>query len=183
MIQTVILLALVTAQRLGELVYARANEARLKAAGAVEVGAAHYPLIVAMHAAWLVTLWAQGRERPLVWLWTGVYVALQVARGWVLGSIGRRWTTRVFVVPGEALVRRGPYRLISHPNYAVVSAEMFVLPLAVGLPVASLVFGLLNMAVLAWRIRVENAALARFSQGREGGARPLATGPDPRSLP
>ena len=176
MIQTIILLGLVTAQRLGELVYARANETRLKAQGAVEVGAAHYPLIVAMHAAWLITLWVLGWDRPLVWLWTGVYVLLQVARGWVLGSIGRRWTTRVFVVPGETLVRRGPYRVISHPNYAVVSAEMFVLPLAVGLPLVSLAFGVLNLAVLWWRIRVENAALASMTRGRDGGARPLATG-------
>lgn len=177
MIQTIILLGLVTAQRLGELVYARANETRLKAAGAVEVGAAHYPLIVAMHAAWLVTLWVLGWDRGLVWLWTGVYVALQVARGWVLGSIGRRWTTRVFVVPGETLVRRGPYRVISHPNYAVVSAEMFVLPLAVGLPWVSLGFGALNLCVLWWRIRVENAALAAMTRGRDGGTRPLATRP------
>ena len=163
----VILLALVTAQRLGELVYARANETRLRAAGAVEVGAAHYPLIVAMHAAWLITLWGWGARNPISPTWTLVYVLLQVARGWVLGSIGRRWTTRVFVMPGETLVRRGPYhRWISHPNYAVVTAEMFVLPLAVGLPWASLVFGVMNLAVLAWRIRVEGRALAGMAAPR-----------------
>jgi methyltransferase len=159
MLATLILLALVTAQRLGELVYARANEARLKAAGAVEVGAAHYPLIVALHAAWLVALWAFGWNNPLNVGWTGVYVLLQVARGWVLASLGRRWTTRVFVVPGETLVRRGPYRLISHPNYAVVAAEMIVLPLAVRVEWAALVFGGLNLAMLWWRIRVEGRAL------------------------
>ena len=163
---TIILLLLVTAQRLGELVYARANEARLRAAGAVEVGAAHYPLIVAMHAAWLVVLWIWGPRHALSWTWTGVYVLLQVARGWVLGSIGRRWTTRVFVVPGETLVRQGPYRWISHPNYAVVCAEMFVLPLAVGVGWASLVFGVLNLCVLGWRIRVEGQALAAHAQPR-----------------
>ena len=95
-----------------------------------------------------------------------MYVLLQVARGWVLGSIGRRWTTRVFVVPGETLVREGPYRWISHPNYAVVSAEMFVLPLAVGVGWASLVFGVLNLLVLWWRIRVEGRALAALAQPR-----------------
>ena len=162
----VILLALVTAQRLGELVYARANEARLRAAGAVEVGAAHYPLIVAMHAAWLIVLWVWGSSHPLSPMWTLVYVLLQVARGWVLGSIGRRWTTRVFVMPGETLVRRGPYRWISHPNSAVVSGEMFVLPLALGLGWASLLFGVLNLAVLAWRVRVEGRALAKMAAPR-----------------
>lgn len=162
----VILLALVTAQRGGELVYARANENRLRAAGAVEVGAAHYPLIVLMHAAWLVVLWVWGSRNALDPTWTGVYVLLQVARGWVLGSIGRRWTTRVFVQPGETLVRRGPYRWISHPNYAVVVGEMFVLPLAVRLPWASLLFGVLNLAVLAWRVRVEGRALAEHAAPR-----------------
>ena len=170
----VILLALVTAQRLGELVYARANERRLRAEGAVEVGAAHYPLIVAMHAAWLIVLWLFGAGHALSWLWTGVYVLLQVARGWVLGSIGRRWTTRVFVRPGETLVRRGAYRWISHPNYAVVIAEMFVLPLAVRLPWASLLFGVLNLAVLWWRIRVEARALAEHAA--PPAAPPLARG-------
>lgn len=166
MIQTLILLALVTVQRLGELVYARSNEAALKAKGAVEVGAGHYPLIVLLHAAWLVSLWVFGWRNPLSWGWTGLYVLLQVARGWVLGSIGRRWTTRVWVVPGEALVRRGPYALIGHPNYAVVAAEMFVLPLAVRLPWASLLFGLLNLAMLAWRIRVETRALEEMTAPR-----------------
>ena len=158
-VPTLVLLALVTAQRLGELVYARANERGLKARGAVEVGAAHYPLIVAMHAAWLISMWLFGWNHPLNGAWTAVYLVLQGLRIWVLASIGRRWTTRVWVVPGETLVAKGPYKLISHPNYAVVTAEMFVLPLAVWLPWLSLFFGLLNMAVLWWRIRVEGAAL------------------------
>ena len=172
MLFTIVLLLLVTLQRGSELIYARANEAALKAKGAVEVGAKHYPLIVAMHAAWLICLWVFGWSNPLNMLWTGVYVVLQFARGWVLGSIGRRWTTRVFVVPGETLVAKGPYRFISHPNYAVVAAEMFVLPLAVRLPWLSLFFGVLNLIVLWWRIRVENAALREMA-GTPTQAEPL----------
>ncbi len=155
----VVLLALVTAQRLGELVYARSNEARLRAAGAVEVGAAHFPAIVALHASWLIMLWLVGWNRPLIWGWTALYAALQLGRAWVLLTLGRRWSTRVFVVPGETLVRRGPYRFVSHPNYVVVACEIFVLPLALGLPWLSLAFGAANLAVLWWRIRVEGRAL------------------------
>ena len=166
MVSTIILLLLVTAQRLGELVYARANEKLLKAKGAVEIGAAHYPLIVLLHGAWLVALWVFGWNNPLNVMWTGVYVLLQVARGWVLGSIGRRWTTRVFVVPGETLVARGPYRLIPHPNYTVVALEMIVLPLAVRVWWAAVLFGGLNLVMLWWRIRVEGRALAAMTQGR-----------------
>ena len=159
----VLLLAFVTAQRLAELVYARSNEARLRAAGAVEVGARHYPAIVALHAGWLIVLWIVGWDRPLQPAWTALYLALQLGRAWVLLTLGRRWSTRVFVIPGETLVARGPYRFVSHPNYVVVACEIFVLPLALGLPLLSLAFGLANLAVLWWRIRVEGRALAELA--------------------
>ena len=159
----VLLLAFVTAQRLAELVYARANEARLRAAGAVEVGAAHYPMIVGLHTAWLIALWIAGWSQPLQPAWTALYLVLQLGRAWVLMTLGRRWSTRVFVVPGETLVARGPYRFVSHPNYVVVACEIFVLPLALNLWALSLVFGLANLAVLWWRIRVEGRALAEMA--------------------
>jgi methyltransferase len=157
--ESIALLAFVTLQRLAELAWGRSNERRLRGLGAVEVGAAHYPLIVALHALWLMALWALGWNRPLVWLWVAVFFVLQAARVWVLMTLGRRWTTRVLLVPGEDLVRRGPYRFVSHPNYVVVALEIFVLPLAFGLPWLSLGFGLANLAVLGWRIRVEGRAL------------------------
>ena len=160
MVPALLLLVFVTLQRLAELVWNRSNEARLRAAGAVEAGAAHYPVMVVLHGAWLVALWAFGWDRPLVWGWVAAYVVLQFGRAWVLATLGRRWTTRVFVVPGETLVRRGPYRFVSHPNYVVVALEIFVLPLAFGLWAVALVFGIANLALLAWRIRVENQALS-----------------------
>ena len=155
----ILLLAFVTLQRGAELLWNRSNERRLRAQGAVEAGAAHYPVMVALHGLWLAALWAFGWNRALVWPWVALYLVLQLGRVWVLATLGRRWTTRVFVVPGETLVRGGPYRFISHPNYVVVTLEIFVLPLALGLPIAALVFGLANLALLAWRIRVENRAL------------------------
>ncbi len=159
MAPALLLLLFVTLQRLAELAWNRSNEARLRAAGAVEAGAGHYPVMVVLHGAWLVALWEYGLNWPLIWPWVAVYVLLQVGRAWVLATLGRRWTTRVFVTPGETLVRLGPYRFVSHPNYMVVALEIFVLPLAFGLWVAALAFGLANLALLAWRIRVENQAL------------------------
>lgn len=156
----IVVLALVTAQRLGELVYARFNEARLRRAGAVEHGAAHYPLIVALHAAWLVGLWllAIGTRPQLGWL--AVFLLLQALRVWVLLTLGARWTTRIIVPPGKPPILTGPYRFLTHPNYVVVTAEIFVLPMAFGLLGYALLFSLLNAAVLSIRIRAENAALA-----------------------
>jgi methyltransferase len=157
---SVALLVLVTAQRLAELLVAKRNTARLVAAGAVEHGAAHYPLIVALHAAWLIGLWlfAAGLEPSLPL--AGLYLLLQAFRVWTLASLGSRWTTRIIVIPGETLVARGPYRFMRHPNYAVVTAEILVLPLVFGLHAYALLFLLLNAAMLAVRIRAENAALA-----------------------
>jgi methyltransferase len=158
-LESIALLAFVTLQRGAELIWGRSNEAALRAKGAVEIGAAHYPLIVLLHASWLVWLWIDGWTRPLVWPFVVLFFALQAARAWVLATLGRRWTTRVLIVPGEALVKRGPFRLIPHPNYTVVALEMPVLPLAFGLWGTAIVFGLLNLCMLAWRIRVEESAL------------------------
>jgi methyltransferase len=157
--ETLALLVFITVQRLAEMAWARSNERRLRAAGAVEAGAAHYPVIVALHTGWVLYLWVAGWNRPLVLPWLALFAVLQLLRLWVLATLGRRWTTRVLFVPGEALVKRGPYRFISHPNYAVVAAEMFTGPLVFGLWGAAIVFGLLNLAMLAWRIRVEERAL------------------------
>lgn len=155
-----LLLALVTLQRLGELVLAERNTRRLLAKGAVEAGRGHYPFMVAVHAGWLVSLWLLGPGPPINILPLIVYVALQVARVWVIATLGERWTTRIIVLPGAPLVRRGPYRWVDHPNYLIVVAEIAILPLVFGLPEVALFFSLLNAFVLWVRIREENRALA-----------------------
>jgi methyltransferase len=159
MILSIIVLILVTAQRLGELVLAERNTRLLLARGAVETGAEHYPLIVGLHAAWLAGLWALGWDEPASLFWLGFYLLLQVLRVWTLVSLGERWTTRIITVPGEPLVRRGPYRYLPHPNYLVVAAEIAVLPLVFGLPAYAAVFFALNATVLWIRIRAEEGAL------------------------
>jgi len=157
----IVILALVTLERLAELPYARANTRRLIAAGGREVGSGHYPLIVALHAAWLASLWWLAPGRPVSLPLLALYALIEVGRAWVLATLGRRWTTRIIVVPGETLVMRGPYRLVNHPNYWVVAAEIAVLPLVFGLWQVALIFTVLNAALLAVRIRSENRALGR----------------------
>ncbi|HEX6742465.1 MAG TPA: isoprenylcysteine carboxylmethyltransferase family protein [Sphingomicrobium sp.] len=156
-----LILALVTLQRLGELWLARRNTRRLLAQGATEHASGHYPLIVAVHALWLATLWWLGLARPVDGFWLALFVIVEIARIWVLASLGPRWTTRIIVLPETPLVRRGPYRLVNHPNYVVVVAEIAVLPLVFGLWQVALVFSALNAAVLAIRVRAENTALGR----------------------
>lgn len=156
-----IILALVTLQRLGELWLSARNGARLRMRGAIEVGQGHYPWMVALHAAWLAGLWIFALERPADWWLIGAYAAVQVLRVWVIASLGERWTTRIIILPGAPLVRTGPYRYLRHPNYLVVAIEIALLPLAFGLLGFAIAFSIANAALLAWRIRVENRALAR----------------------
>lgn len=155
----VLILALVTLQRVAELPWARANTRRLLAAGGREVSPGHYPLIVLLHAAWLASLWWLGPGRAVNLPLLGLFALVEVGRLWVLSTLGRRWTTRIIVVPGESLIRSGPYRFVRHPNYVVVAAEIALLPLVFGLWEVALVFTILNLIVLAIRVREEARAL------------------------
>ena len=155
----VVILALVTLQRIGELWLSNRNARRLLGRGGREVGAGHYPLIVAIHALWLITLWWLAPTRPVDGFWLGMFVLIELGRIWVLASLGRRWTTRIIVLPEAELVQRGPYRWVNHPNYLIVIAEIAVLPLVFGLWQVALIFSALNAVVLNIRIREENRAL------------------------
>ncbi|HJS40710.1 MAG TPA: isoprenylcysteine carboxylmethyltransferase family protein [Sphingomicrobium sp.] len=155
-----LVLALVTLQRLGELLLAERNTRRLLARGAHEVGRGHYPFMVAVHAGWLIALWLLGPGPPIHIVPLIIYAALQFARIWVIATLGERWTTRIIILPGEPLVRHGPYRWFDHPNYLIVIAEIAVLPLVFGLPVVAAFFSVLNAVVLWVRVREENEALA-----------------------
>jgi methyltransferase len=155
-----VILAAVTLQRAGELVVSRHNTRRLMARGAVEVAPGHYPLIVAVHAGWLISLWVLGHHQPVNIAFLVGYLVLQGLRFWMLWTLGARWTTRIIVLPEQPLVSAGPYRFLPHPNYAIVAGEIAVLPLVLGLPLLAAVFTVLNAAVLAIRISAENRALA-----------------------
>jgi methyltransferase len=162
-------------QRFAELGLAQWNTVRLRAQGGVEFGAAHYPLMVALHALWLLGLWMLGDDRSVDPFWLSVFILLQAGRLWVIASLRSRWTTRVIVLPGAAPVAFGPYRWLRHPNYLVVVLEIAVVPLALGLPLFALIFSLANAALLATRIRVENQALAWAQAGQAPSAITAAT--------
>ena len=165
-----IILALVVLQRMVEIVYAQRNTRALLARGAVEIGSGHYPLIVLLHAAWLTAIvLLLPQDAAIHWIPMAAFVLLQLARVWVIATLGPYWTTRIITLPDAPLVRSGPYRFVRHPNYLVVAGEIMALPLAFGETGVALVFSALNAAILAWRIREENAALA---------SRRVAAGPE-----
>lgn len=161
MILNILILCLVTVSRVIELPLARANTNRLLNAGGREVAQGHYPLIVLVHVGWLASLWWLAPNRPVNLPLLAIFALVECARIWVIWSLGKRWTTRIIIVPGEKLVTRGPYKFLNHPNYAVVIAEIALLPLLFGLWRVALLFTLLNAALLTVRIREENRALGR----------------------
>ena len=155
---TFLFLAFIVVQRLGELVIAKRNTAALLARGAHEVGAAHYPVMVALHSSWILCLLIFGYSQDIHLGWLALYAVLQVFRVWIIGTLGRRWTTRIIVID-EPLVAKGPFRFIPHPNYTLVVLEVFVAPMVLGLVWVALLFSALNAAMLYHRIRVEDGAL------------------------
>jgi methyltransferase len=159
LIGAIAVLGFITTERVAELLLARRNTRRLLKQGGHEVGAAHYPMIVILHAAWLGGLWLLAWDRPMQLHWLGLFAVIQILRLWVIATLGERWTTRIIVLPGAPLVTRGPYRFLSHPNYVIVVAEIGVLPLVFGLPWYALAFSILNVFVLSIRVTAENAAL------------------------
>jgi methyltransferase len=158
--ETEAVLAFVTLQRLAELVLSARNTRALLARGAHEVDAGHYPLMVLLHAAWLGGLWWLARDLKANGALVILYGLLQLLRLWVIASLGKRWTTRIIVLPRAPLVRSGPYRFLNHPNYTIVAAEIALLPLVFGLVEYAVIFSILNGILLLWRIRAEDRALA-----------------------
>lgn len=162
---------LVAAQRLFELRLSRRNEKRLRARGAVEFGRGHYPVMVTLHSAWLASTLVEGILRgvsfPSWWVVPFVlFLLAQAGRCWAISFLGDRWNTKILVVPGERLVRRGPYKYFAHPNYVVVVVEIFAFPLIFGAWTTAVVFSLMNAALLFVRVREEGRALSELAKVR-----------------
>ena len=158
-----LLIPLVILQRIWELRIAKRNQKQLAQKGAVEVGRGHYPAIVTMHTLWFVSMIAEIMFllRPISPFWIGlliIFLGAQGLRYWTIRTLGNRWTTRVFVLPGEKPVTSGPFRYLRHPNYLAVVTEFLVLPLLFGCYVTAITFSVVNGILLSIRIRAEEKA-------------------------
>jgi methyltransferase len=177
-----VLVGLVGLERVAELVVSTRNAAWSMERGGVESGRGHYPFMVVLHTGLLVgalaEAWLRRPDVPslLAWSMLALVVASQALRWWCISTLGRRWNTRVIVVPGLAPVTSGPYRLFTHPNYVAVVVEGFALPLVHAGWITALVFTVLNAGLLTVRIRTEDAALASLppATARTGSAGEVA---------
>jgi methyltransferase len=159
------LLCAVAVERLVELRRSSTNARRLKAGGAVEHGRAHYPAMVALHAAFLPAcaverlLLARRAPAPIAWAALAGFVLAQALRFWVQRTLGERWTTRIFVDEKLEPITSGPYRFLRHPNYVAVAVELLCIPLVGGCVWTAAVFSAANAALLAVRVRAEERAM------------------------
>jgi methyltransferase len=153
--------ALILVQRGFEELYSRRNTARLTAAGAYEVGRDYYPVVAVTHLAWVASILLLVRsDSPILWPLAALYIGLQAVRVWTIASLGPFWTHGIINLDGAPTIRRGPYRWMRHPNYAVTIAETFLLPLVFEAWAVALIMTAVWVAVLRYKIILEDKALA-----------------------
>lgn len=167
-----IIITIVIFQRLVELFIAKRNEKWMRSQGAFEAGAGHYPIMVSMHTAFFISLILEVLviDRPLSPLWIpllSLFLIAQIARVWCLTSLGKFWNTKIIILPGANVVRKGPYQFIRHPNYVIVAIELLVLPLLFSAYFTAIVFSLLNLWMLSVRIPTEEKALKEVTNYKE----------------
>ncbi|UOR12507.1 isoprenylcysteine carboxyl methyltransferase family protein [Halobacillus amylolyticus] len=159
-----LLFALIVMQRLAELVLARSNKKWMLANGGVEYETGHYPLFIILHTLFFLAIiyeW-QVSNVYIEWIFPVAFIlflCLQVIRVWCIVSLGRRWNTRIIVIPNDPLISKGPYKYVKHPNYLIVFFELSIIPLMFHAYITAVVFPILHLLVLAVRIPAEERAL------------------------
>jgi methyltransferase len=161
----IIFIVLTGIERLVEVSVSNRNAAWSFEQGGIERGKGHYPFMVVLHTGFLIGAVAEvvlmERTFDVMFgsIWLFVAVACQALRWWCINSLGKRWNTRVILVPNLPRVRTGPYKYLSHPNYVIVALEGLALPLIHNAYWTAAVFMILNAGLMWVRIRCEEAAL------------------------
>jgi methyltransferase len=152
---------LILIQRGAEEIHSARNTRALLARGAREEGANYYPVVAVAHLSWIASLFflIPPGTQPF-WPLIGLYVVLQAARYWVIATLGPYWTHRIITIDQAPIVLSGAYRFFKHPNYAITIAETLLLPVAFSAVALALIMTAIWVAVLTYKIRLEDAALA-----------------------
>ncbi|SHF55497.1 isoprenylcysteine carboxyl methyltransferase family protein [Ornithinibacillus halophilus] len=163
-----ILVSVIIIQRLVELVIAKSNEKWMKARGGIEKGEEHYKLFILLHILFIcsilleVSVQEQGTAaHSLDYFLFSIFIAVQLGRLWCIYSLGRFWNTKIIVLPRVALIKKGPYKYVKHPNYIIVAIELFIIPALFGSYLTAFVFPILHLLLLRVRIPKEEKALTR----------------------
>lgn len=162
----------VICQRIVELFIARRNEQILRSQGAFEVGQKHYPFMIAMHVSFFISLIMEvilfnrsiSKLFPFLLLF---FFLVQFLRIWCIVSLGKFWNTKIIILPGANVLKKGPYVFMRHPNYFVVSMEFLLIPLMFQAYFTAFTFTFLNIIMLSIRIPLEEKALMAETNYKE----------------
>ena len=157
-------------QRGAEEIHSARNTRRLIAAGGREEGADYYPVVALAHLGWIAGLFFLiPADAAIFWPLAGLFLLLQVARYWIIATLGRYWTHRIITLDDAPIVRAGPYRFLQHPNYAVTYVETFLLPLVFGGVALAIIMTAIWIAVIRYKIGLENRAIGQRRQNNATG--------------
>jgi methyltransferase len=157
-----IFICFIILQRLFELIIAKRNEKWARSRGAVEFGQNHYPYIIVLHTAFIISViteyFYKGGDLNYTFLF--IFFVLILFKVWVIASLGNYWNTKILRIPGSAFIKKGPYKLIKHPNYFIVVCEIIIIPMVFNLFITAIVFSILNAIMLTVRISEEDKVWA-----------------------
>jgi methyltransferase len=162
----------IAVQRVSELRLAKRNLAWAQERGGRLIAEPHYWMFFVLHTGWLLAwpceAWLRGPELTSWWTaWLGGFVLAEALRYWAIASLGKRWNTKIVVLDGEPLIRRGPYRFLAHPNYLAVALELVCVPMIFDAWLTALICSVLNAALLlGLRIPAEVRAVREASETR-----------------
>jgi methyltransferase len=154
------------------------HEQLLRKAGAIRPDGDPYLALAVLYPTAFAAMIGEGwwRESHLIdgdgganWFISGVllFAAGKALKYWAIGSLGVRWTFKVFVIPGDRLVATGPYRYLAHPNYVGLAGELVGAAMMCGAPIAGVIGSLAFGAALWQRVRFESAVLRRVREGEQ----------------
>lgn len=158
----ILLISWVIFIRVGELILSKNNGKWLLENGAVEYGNKHYPFIVALHVLFILSMifeYSLQKSPTFSLFMLFLFFLLLTFKSWVILSLGKFWNTRIYHIPNEPLIKKGPYHFFKHPNYMVVIAEIAVIPMIFNLYYTAATFSILNLIILSVRITEENKVL------------------------
>ena len=158
-----VVLLVVFATMLAEAGVSRSHERILRAAGAIEPpGDVFGAMRIAYPASFLLMAGEallRGTQGAVLVPGLVIFALAKALKWWAIVSLGDRWSFRVLVLPGAALVDTGPYRLLRHPNYLAVFGELIGTAVMLAVPWTGTLASVGFFALVRARIRVEERAL------------------------
>lgn len=155
-------------QRISELFLAKSNEKFIIAAGGKVLPEKNYLFMVLLHTSWLIIILYYSFFDSLKFtptpftLFLILFLLGQTFRIVAIKTLGRRWSTRVMILPEAPAINSGLFNYLRHPNYVGVVIEIAALPLMAGLWQIAFIFSLFNGVILFYRIRFEEEMLIKY---------------------